>query len=136
MKVERNNFFQPKTIKWLPDNRYTILYIRDFQDALYELLSNEILMQENNLSFPNINHPFLSVPSEFAEIITNDIPNNEKKDSYITKLHDGIWWKNSWKKLCAPNSNEILVPVIFYMDSISTDNNGKLNLTRFLIAVK
>ena len=35
------------------------------------------------------------------------------------------------KTLCKTkkNNKEILLPIILYMDSISTDNNGKLNLT-------
>ena len=51
------------------------------------------------------------------------------KDTIITKLHHGKWWTKSWKSICKPNSNQILVPVILYMDGISLDTNSRLSLT-------
>ena len=57
--------------------------------------------------------------------------NRKGKNEYVTELHYGKWWINSWKDICQINndSNEILVPIILYMDGITTDNNDWLNLT-------
>ena len=47
----------------------------------------------------------------------------------MSELHHGEWWRKTWETDCTPNSNEILVPIILYMDGISLDVHGKLTLT-------
>eukprot|EP00536_Pseudo-nitzschia_multiseries_P014738 jgi/Psemu1/40002/gm1.40002_g len=49
-------------------------------------------------------------------------------ETYITELHHGSWWTELWKQICNENE-EILVPIIFYMDGISLDAHGCLSLT-------
>eukprot|EP00536_Pseudo-nitzschia_multiseries_P003803 jgi/Psemu1/8562/gm1.8562_g len=49
-------------------------------------------------------------------------------ETYITELHHGSWWTESWKQICNENE-EILVPIVFYMDGISLDAHGHLSLT-------
>ena len=110
--------FVPRLINWLPDNKVTQVYVQPFTDALYSLLSKKNLMIEDNLSFPDITTPLSGVQNPSI----ND-------DSIISELHHGEWWTNSWAQICKPDSNEILVPIILYMDGISIDNNGRLSLT-------
>ena len=121
MNMKTSSEFKPHLIIWLPDNYPTTIYIRSFTDTLYSLLSNKKLMVQENISMPREDSPFLSA----------DFLNREEKSEYVTELHHGEWWINSWKDICQidDNSIEILVPVILYMDGITTDNNGRLNLT-------
>ena len=51
--------------------------------------------------------------------------------STISELHHGKWWGESWKQLCNTEvgSQEILVPIILYMDGIAIDKQGKHSLT-------
>ena len=86
-----------------------MLFIHCFQKSL---------MIEENLSFPDITTPLSGVQNP---------PIND--DSIISELHHGDWWTNSWAEICTPGTNEILVPIILYMDGISIDNNGRLSLT-------
>ena len=121
--------FQPQTIRWLPSNRPTEVYIRSFKTALFSLLTNTDIVKEGNFSFPDPNSPFISAkfPSE---------PNGETE---IRELHHGKWWVQSWKQSCqldvdehgnsCSKYKEILVPIILYMDGISLDAHGRLSLT-------
>jgi hypothetical protein len=112
-----DDVFLPTVIDWLPDNKPTTVYHRPFMKALNSLLSNKSLVTEGNFSFPDNKTPFS------PENNTN-VPNPE-----IAELHHGVWWSNTWKARCEPDSFEILVPVIFYMDGISIDAQGRLTLT-------
>eukprot|EP00536_Pseudo-nitzschia_multiseries_P006128 jgi/Psemu1/14525/gm1.14525_g len=105
--------FYPHILNWLPDNKPTQVYVCSFKDAIYSLLSDQQLMREENLSFPG-----------YSTTLSPDNPH-----SLISELHHGSWWKASWKEICNPNSQEILVPIIFYMDGISLDAHGRLTLT-------
>ena len=108
--------FHPVTINWLPDNVPVDVFVRPFEKALDSLLSNPKLMQECNLSLPNVRDPF---SFEHDPAVT-----------VISELHHGSWWKDSWTMAnIDPSKNELLVPVIFYMDLISLDTHGRLSLT-------
>ena len=108
--------FKPYGINMLPDNKLVQVYVRSFRQALNSLLTNYMLVKEENFSFPLSDTPFL--PNEFE--LPNDVP--------ITELHHGRWWTDSWKSICT-EPDQILVPVIFYMDGISLDSKSNLNLT-------
>ena len=108
--------FRRIPIPWLPNNTPIDLHIRPFQVALDSLLRNRELMQQSKLSLPNVDNPFSYV-------------NNPEVD-VISELHHGNWWRNSWREAnCDPQKNEILVPIILYMDGISLDTHGRLSLT-------
>lgn len=108
--------FKPYGINWLPDNKLVQVQVRSFRQALFSLLTNPMLVKENNFSFPMRDTPFL--PADFK--LDNDTP--------ITELHHGKWWTQSWKSLCT-EPDQILVPIIFYMDGITIDSKSKLTLT-------
>ena len=118
LHIRNMNTFKPKLVPWLPDNNAREIYICEFQDALVSLLSCEDLMKEENLSFPNSNNP--TSPEHYPEL-TDDVE--------IRELHHGSWWCDTWKDQCQTNSNEMMVPVILYMDGISLDVRGNLSLT-------
>ena len=114
----KENEFIPTFIEWLPDNHITQVYVRSFKDALYSLLSNTELMKEENLSFPDSRTP-----------LSPHLYPKTNSTSKITELYHGYWWRESWKEACTIGSNEILVPIILYMDGISLDAHGRLSLT-------
>eukprot|EP00536_Pseudo-nitzschia_multiseries_P015967 jgi/Psemu1/44408/gm1.44408_g len=75
--------FEPHIINWLPCNLPTQIFVRSFPDALHSLLTNKELMQETNLSFPNVETP---LSPENNPPLTNE--------TYITELHHGSWDRN------------------------------------------
>eukprot|EP00536_Pseudo-nitzschia_multiseries_P005444 jgi/Psemu1/12567/gm1.12567_g len=93
------------------------IYVWSFQKVLHSLLTNVALVKEDNLSFPHAEDPTL--PVRYPELQGN---------IHIDKLHPGQWWINTWEKRCKTDSNEILVPIILYMDEISI-NSGQTTLT-------
>jgi len=108
--------FQSTAINWVPGNKMVQVYVRSFHQALFSLLTNPLIVMEENFSFPLEDTPFL--PDDFK--YNPGVPMKE--------LHHGRWWTQSWKSICqAPD--EILVPIILYMDGISLDVNSRLNLT-------
>ena len=107
--------FGTKSIKWLPDNTDVDLSVREFPDALSSLLNNKSVMKEENISMPHSCNPYS--PHQFPEV------------DDMSELHHGSWWSDSWNQLCKDDTNEILVPVILYLDGISVDAHGRLTLT-------
>ena len=103
--------FKPTHINWLPDNKFVEICIQNFQDALFSLLTNPMLVKEENASFLNPCSPFIS-----HNLLRNP-------ESPMTELHHGTWWTESWNKLCT-SPDKILVLVIFHMDGILLDVNG------------
>ena len=119
--------FKQKCMKWVPSKKIVPIYMRDFRSVLKSLLTNTSLVKEGNFSFPDPKVPY----------IWNDFP-EPSNETIITELHHGHWWVRTWQdsftlkdKLSLWNDEEvkdILVPVIFYMDGISLDANGRLSL--------
>ena len=116
--TKHGNTFKSTTIPWLPGPHQREIYFCPFEDALFSLINCQDLMVEKNLSFPNSTNP--TSPIHDPELTDNSI---------IEQLHHGSWWRQSWIRKCTPNSNEILVPIILYMDGISLDTRGNLGLT-------
>ena len=108
--------FHPHMINWLPDNKPVQVYVRPFLQAVKSLLTNTDLVKEGNFSLPNPDTPFVGPDFKM------------KDDTIISELHHGEWWINTWHEQCQ-KGNEILVPVILYMDGISIDVHGKLSIT-------
>ena len=116
--AEINFHFKQEMINWLPDNTPQLVSIRPFPEALFTLLTNNELMKEENLSFPHRTDP--TSPDNFPPLDQN---------TEITELHHGAWWSSSWKEAgLDKEKNEILVPIILYMDGISLDNRNQLTL--------
>eukprot|EP00536_Pseudo-nitzschia_multiseries_P011769 jgi/Psemu1/29889/gm1.29889_g len=89
--------FHPDILNWLPDNKPTQVYVHSFKDAIYSLLSDQQLIIEENLSFPDYSTPLS--PDNNPEL---------NPHSVMSELHHGLWWKSSWKEICNPNLQEIL----------------------------
>ena len=115
----RNDRFEPHLIDWSSSGvvGHKQIYVRSFRRALFSLLTNASLIKEENLSFPNQTNP------------TSLVRDPElTPDTIISELHHGQWWLRTWKEKCVPNSNEILVPIILYMDGIAIDRHGSTTL--------
>ncbi len=113
--------FTPTIVSYLPDERPTVVYVASFADAVYSLLSDPELMNEQNLSFPDPHDPFL-----FAEAPHPDGRTRRKPD--LSELHHGSWHNDTQQARCT-GPKDVLVPVIFYMDGVATDTFGRLGLT-------
>ena len=108
--------FYPHLINWKPDDRVVEVYVRDFTHALDSLLSKPQLMKETNLSLPNISNPYSYESNPPVQT--------------VSELHHGKWWRESWiAAQCDPCRQEMLVPIILYMDKINLDTHGRLSLT-------
>eukprot|EP00536_Pseudo-nitzschia_multiseries_P006937 jgi/Psemu1/16476/gm1.16476_g len=112
--------FEPHLIDWCSKKSPNAvvasrkqIYVRSFQKALHSLLTNMTLVKEDNLSFPHAEDPTL--PDHYPELQGN---------IDIDKLRHGEWWINAWETRCKTDSNEILVPIILYMDGIAIGNSG------------
>ena len=116
MGITVDDSFQEIAIDWLPENKKRPIHTRTFTNCLYELLSNEELVGDKgqNISLPHPEDPYKRQPDEYPE--------------FSSELHHGWWWKETMKDLCK-SEKEILVPIIGYMDGVSTDNNGRLPIT-------
>eukprot|EP00536_Pseudo-nitzschia_multiseries_P018009 jgi/Psemu1/53707/gm1.53707_g len=117
--------FEPHLIDWCSKKSQNAdvssrkqIYVRSFQKALHSLLTNVTLVKEDNLSFPHAEDPTLPVR---YPLLQGNID--------IDELHHGEWWINTWEKRCKSGSNEILVPIILYMDGIAIDNSCQTTLT-------
>ena len=108
--------FKPTVISYLPDERPTVVYISSFADAVYSLLSDPELTTEDNLSFPDPELPFPRVPND-----------RRLRTSVVSELHHGAWYKCTHQNVCT-EPIDVLCPVIFYMDGVATDANGRLGL--------
>ena len=116
--------FQSYTIPWLPDKSHQQpIYIRSFWTCLFDLLTNQAVLGQDgcNLSLPHDTDPLKSSPDHAPQ--------------YMSELHHGTWWKKSMDKLCDPNKNEMLVPLIFYLDSTLHDKNGRLPVFPFMMTL-
>lgn len=116
----KNDCFEEKLIPWLPEDKPQKITFRSFENALRSLLTNNDLVNETNLSFPNADSPYSCTRKP---VLTTESP--------ITELHHGSWWIDTWKNDCdcTTGSQEILVPLIFYTDGITVDAHGKHTLT-------
>eukprot|EP00980_Cylindrotheca_fusiformis_P016094 scaffold4764_cov84-Cylindrotheca_fusiformis.AAC.4 len=115
--LEATNEFQPHLINWLPDEKPITIYVRPFLACVFELLENprNVGTGGQNISLPHPTDPYRSKP--------------DVQPDHVSELHHGKWWSRTWEKLCKPEKKEILVPIILYMDGVTTDNNGKLKVT-------
>ena len=102
-------------VEWLPDRKPVEVSVRYFKDAVSSLLQNKSIMREENLSFPDSRSPLSS--QQYPRV------------DEMSELHHGSWWSESWDLICKADNNEILVPVILYLDGISVDAHGRLTLT-------
>ena len=69
----------------LMERQHKYISVR-FNDALYSLLTNKILMKEEHLSFPNAEDPCSG--NHYSEITPT---------STISQLHHGSWRSESWE---------------------------------------
>ena len=107
--------FEPVMISYLPDERPTVVHVASFTDAVYSLLSDPELMIEEKLSFPHPSDPFLAEP-------VCEPPRNT-----ISQLHHGTWHTSTTQSRCTA-ADDVLCPIICYMDGVATDAFGRLGL--------
>jgi len=116
--IKHDDGFKEVAIDWLPENKKHPVQVRPFQDCLLELLTNPELAGAGgeNINLPHPTDPFKAR----LPFMSPHTP--------ISQLHHGWWWSETMDELCTED-RDILVPIICYMDGVSTDNNGRLPVT-------
>ena len=117
--------FKATLVSYLPDERPTVVFVASFADAVYSLLSDPELMKPENLSFPHPHNPFLPEPPKVPLL-----PGARTRKGDLSELHHGTWYKATHKSRCT-GPQDVLAPVIGYMDGVATDAFGRLGLTPF-----
>ena len=122
MGITVDDSFEEIAFDWLPEKKKRPIHTRSFTTCLYDLLSNEELVGDRgqNISLPHPEDPYIQQPDVLPQ--------------FASELHHGWWWTETAKDLCS-GEKEILVPIIGYMDGVSTDNNGRLPVTPFNITL-
>jgi hypothetical protein len=96
----------------LPSGKLIDVVIHDFDAAIFSLLSNPYLMQDENLLL-NSDEPWKPLSH----------PENE-----IGDIHTGSLFKDGWKLYFRQNSNDVLCALMFFIDKTFTDVGGNLNI--------
>lgn len=107
----------------LPGSNTTAFVIKhDFKHCLYSLLNDDLLMQESNLLFNEDN---------IFECPTTD------KDSMLGDINTGSVYRTAYQTYITNPENELLCPIIFFIDKTHTDVNGRLCLEpiRFTLGI-
>ena len=84
----------------------------DFMELLWSLLSDDRLMTDENLEFPD-----------------NTDPTKAPLDEYdiLDQIHTGSWYKEAYDQLCT-NPTDVLLPIVGFIDQTHCDKSGKLKL--------
>ena len=111
-----------KLITLKGSNTQIELVLHNFENALYSLLSDNLLMDPLNLLF------------------TTDFANQQKsknKNSIINDIDTGSVYQHAIAKYINTNNREILCPIIFFIDKTHTDVQGRLCLEqiRFTLGI-
>jgi hypothetical protein len=130
LKTVKNSFdmneMEPikKSIKLEGSNQVIDVIVHKFEHCLYSLLSDKILMDPSNLLF--------SVDQE-----PRNTQNNNNKNQMINDIDSGSVFQNASKAFTNINNNELLCPIIFFIDKTHTDVQGRLCLEqiRFTLGI-
>jgi hypothetical protein len=97
-----------------------------FKESLYSLLNDKQLMQPKNL---------LLSPDEFYNADSNNLNNNTSNKMY-GDINTGTVYQKA-KKEYLKETNDVLCPIIFFIDKTHTDTNGRLCLEpiRFTLGI-
>ena len=95
------------------------LIVHSFEHCLYSLLSDDALMDPCNLLF------------------STDFENNKNKTSIINDIDTGSVYQRANNTYINSENNEILCPIIFFIDKTHTDIQGRLCLEqiRFTLGI-
>ena len=99
--------------------------VHKFEHCLYSLLSDKILMDPSNLL----------MPGDHAQ---SNLANNKNKKQMINDIDSGSVFQNASKAFTRnTNNNELLCPIIFFIDKTHLDVQGRLCLEqiRFTLGI-
>jgi hypothetical protein len=113
--LKKNNLggLLPKTIEFqLPRSKKTVrITTHDIRQAIYSLLSDPVLMEEENLIF----HDDL-----FEEPV--------KHSNVLNDINDGDAYYAAYQVHVKQKRRDVLCPIILFIDKTHTDQHGKLTL--------
>ena len=91
----------------LKSGRFTSVVTFSFEEMVLRMLTNTNLFKKQNL--------VLDPENIFAP---------PKENDYYEDINDGSWWKTASENLCL-ESDQILMPFIFFIDGLKIDKYGK-----------
>ena len=103
----------------LPLSRAVVtLPVHHFKNVLYSLLSNESLMHEKNLLFPNDGDPF-----------SEPVPFNKRDSNFIVSdiIHGDAYF-HAYERLCKGKPLKVLCSILIFIDKTHIDAHGRLTL--------
>jgi hypothetical protein len=108
------SLIEPDIYKFkLPGSQVVVdMVVHDFLASLYTLLNDDALMKAENLLI-DVNDPF-------------HVPSKPTQNCEISDINSGLVWYKAYKRYIRPNSNQLLCPLIFFIDKTHTDRNGRL----------
>ena len=107
------NFFPKEVQCLLPMSRKAVhVVVHSMESMLASLLSDEALMAEENLLFPN-DDPF-SEPARMHRVVGDVVDSRAYRDGY--------------KKYIKVKGQDVLCPIILYIDKTTLDTPGRLTL--------
>lgn len=109
---EHSVVYRPRVVNFAPDDRKVTIYVQEFRDALFSLLTNPIVANSSSYAFPDPFDPY--------------VRKSPGQNRFLSELHHGKWQRDTHKTFCKENSLEVPLPLILYMDGVQTDRNGKL----------
>ena len=93
----------------LNEGRETSVVTFPFRDMAMRMVSNTNLFRKENLV-----------------IDTNNLFAPPAPSMYYRDIHDGSWWMEAMRNLCADDPIKMLMPFIFFIDGLKLDKYGKL----------
>jgi hypothetical protein len=98
----------------LPSNNACAITIFDFKNQLFSLLNNKDIMVPSNLLL-DFNH-------------TNPCSDRDNNHPIVYgDIHHSQWYEETKKRMCM-GENDILVPIIFFIDETTVANNGSCSI--------
>ena len=90
----------------------------DFVSSVLSLLNDPILTCPKNLLY--LQHSSYLQPS--------NIDNCNEEDMYLDDIHTSDWFRHTHKRMITNSSEEILCPLIFFIDGVAVDTYGRKSL--------
>ena len=107
-------YFPDRASLSLPSNNTCAITVFDFKNQLFTLLNNNELMDPNNLLLDLNNTPNAIDCSDNNQTILGDVNNSQ-------------WFIETTNRMCT-EENDILVPVIFFIDETTVAHNGSCSI--------
>ena len=108
----------------LPSHKFTNITKFDLSSMILSLLIDQNLIHPSNMLLED---QYFRNPQEFE-----NLPNSQKK---YGDIHTGSWFLNAHNKTCRKDSNDVLCPLIIFIDGTPIDTYGNLKLEAIMFTL-